>query len=207
MKMFNLIGLLLIAILNINIMQAQNPSWLDTQAYPYKPHYFELDGAQMHYVDEGEGEILLFIHGTPSWSFDFRHQIQNLSKTYRCMAIDHIGFGLSDKPKDYPYSTQQHASNLEKFILEKDLQNITLIVHDFGGPIGMSVAEKYPERFKRFVLFNSWLWSAEKDPAFQKMKKVLRSPLLPFLYLNMNFSPSYLLPNSFGERKLSKSLK
>ena len=117
---------------------------LDKNEYPFTSYYFEINQQRMHYVDEGEGEVFLFVHGTPSWSFDFRKLIIDLSSTNRCIAIDHIGFGLSDKPKQYDYSTKNHANTLEKFILSKNLSNINLVVHDFGGPIGLSVAIKYP---------------------------------------------------------------
>jgi haloalkane dehalogenase len=130
-----------------------------------------------------------------------------MCKTHRCIAIDHIGFGLSDKPKVYDYSTQTHSKTLEKFILEMDLSNITMFVHDFGGPIGIDVAIRHPERFKGFVILNSWLWSSETDPDYIKLKKILKSPLLPFLYKQLNFSPRFILPGSFGEKKLDRKLK
>ena len=180
--------------------------WLDTSEYPFSPNFFEINGQKMHYIDEGKGEILLFVHGTPSWSFDFRKIIKNLSSQYRCLAIDHIGFGLSDKPKNYDYSTQNHSKSLEKFILAQNLSNITLIVHDFGGPIGLDVAMKNPERFKKFVILNSWLWSSDGDLDFIKLKGILKSPLLPLLYRYFNFSPRFLLPRSFGDKKISKHI-
>lgn len=179
------------------------PQWLDTFEYPFTPRYFDKDGHQLHYIDEGQGEIILFVHGTPSWSFDYRHVIKAMSSSYRCIAIDHIGFGLSDKPAVYDYSTQNHSRTLEKFILEKELSSITLVVHDFGGPIGLNVAIRHPERIKRIVIFNSWLWSSKTDPEFIRLSKILRSPLLPILYRYFNFSPKYILPKSFGDNKIS----
>lgn len=183
------------------------PHWLNTTEYPFQPHYFAVNGQHMHYVEEGKGEIILFVHGTPSWSFDFRHCINALCRDHRCIAVDHIGFGLSDKPSGYDYSTQNHSFTLEKFILEKNLHNITLVVHDFGGPIGLKVATDHPERFKRIVVMNSWLWSSETEPDFIRLKKILKSPLLPFLYRYLNFSPRFILPRSFGEKKLPSSLR
>ncbi len=154
----------------------------------------------MHYIDEGSGEILLFVHGTPSWSFDFRNQIKVLSKQYRCLVIDHIGFGLSDKPGHYNYSTINHSQSLEKFVTDKKLRDITLIVHDFGGVIGLNYALKHPENVKRIVILNTWLWSAESEPEFKKMKRILKSPLLPFLYRYLNFSASFIMPSSFHQK-------
>ncbi len=183
------------------------PSWLDTNEYPFKAHYFEANGHRLHYIDEGQGEILLFVHGTPSWSFDFRKVIKNLRPHYRCIAVDHIGFGLSDKPEHYDYATQNHSKTLENFVLQKGLSEVTLIVHDFGGPIGLQVALQHPHLFKRVVVLNSWLWSSQQDPDFIKFSKILKSPLLPFLYRYLNFSPRFILPRSFGDVKLSKSLR
>ena len=180
--------------------------WLDKSAYPFRANYFDINGQKLHYIDEGEGETILFIHGTPSWSFDYRNVIKKLKENYRCVAIDHIGFGLSDKPEHYDYSTQNHCKTLEKFVLEKKLENATLVVHDFGGPIGLNVAIKHPEKIKNLIILNSWLWSSENDPDYIKLKKILKSPLLPFLYRYLNFSPKFILPKSFGNIKISKKV-
>lgn len=180
--------------------------WLNKTAYPFTAQYFSIHGYRMHYIDEGMGETILFVHGTPSWSFDFRNLIKRLQTSYRCIAIDHIGFGLSDKPEYYDYSTQHHSEILEAFILEKQLENITLVVHDFGGPIGMNVAIRHSNLIKRIVILNSWLWSSEHDPDFIRMRRILKSPLLPFLYRYLNFSPRFILPNSFGDHRLPKHL-
>ena len=104
------------------------PAWLDTTEYPFSPHYFNIGGHQLHYIDEGQGETILFVHGTPSWSFDYRKIILALRSTYRCIAVDHIGFGLSDKPETYDYSTQNHSKTLDAFLLEKQLSNVALVV-------------------------------------------------------------------------------
>jgi len=180
--------------------------WLDKSEYPFDSNYFDISGQKLHYIDEGKGETVLFVHGTPSWSFDYRNVIKKLKENYRCVAIDHIGFGLSDKPEQYDYSTQNHSKTLEKFVLEKQLDNITLVVHDFGGAIGLNFAIQHPEKIKRLVVLNSWLWSSKTDPDFIKLSKILKSPLLPFLYRYFNFSPKFILPKSFGDNKISKQL-
>jgi pimeloyl-ACP methyl ester carboxylesterase len=183
-------------------------SWLDKTKYPFTSKFFEVGAHKLHYIDEGQGETLLFVHGTPSWSFDYRNIVKDLSRSYRCIAIDHIGFGLSDKPAHFDYSTQNHSKTLEKFILDKQLSNLTLVVHDFGGPIGLNFAIQHPERVDQLVILNSWLWSSKTAPEFIKLSKVLKSPLLPFLYRYLNFSPRFILPQSFGDRKISnKTLK
>lgn len=180
--------------------------WLDKSAYPFTSNYFDVSGHNLHYIDEGKGETILFVHGTPSWSFDYRKIIIKLNENYRCIAIDHIGFGLSDKPEHYDYSTLNHSKTLEKFVLAKKLDNVTLVVHDFGGPIGLNFAIKYPEKIKRLVILNSWLWSSAHDFDFLQLSKILKSPILPFLYRYFNFSSRFILPNSFGDKKISKQL-
>jgi len=182
------------------------PNWLNKNEYPFDEKYFNVNGQQMHYVDEGEGVPVVFVHGTPSWSFDFRNQIKFLSKNYRCIAPDHIGFGLSSKPPNYHYETIHHADTLGAFIQHLNPGPFHLVVHDFGGPIGLNFAINHPEWIKSVTVLNSWLWNSEKDPDFQRFSKIIKSPLLPFLYKYLNFSPSYLLRNSFGDKKLSRSL-
>lgn len=178
--------------------------WLDKSEYPFTSNYFYINGHNLHYIDEGQGETILFVHGTPTWSFDYRNIIKKLKVDFRCVAIDHIGFGLSDKPEHYDYSTQNHSKTLQKFIIEEQLQNITLVVHDFGGPIGLNLAIQHHEKIKNLVVFNSWLWSSKDDPDFIKLSKILKSPLLPFLYRYLNFSAKFILPKSFGDTKISK---
>jgi pimeloyl-ACP methyl ester carboxylesterase len=180
--------------------------WLDKSEYPFISNYFEINAQRMHYIDEGNGETILFVHGTPSWSFEYRNLIRKLKGGFRCIAIDHIGFGLSDKPEHYDYSTQNHSKTLEKFVLEKQLENLTMVVHDFGGVIGLNFAIQYPEKIKRLIILNSWLWSSKTDPDFIRLSKILKSPFLPFLYRYLNFSPRFILPKSFGDKKISRQL-
>ena len=117
-----------------------------------------INGFKYHYVDEGSGEPIVMIHGNPTWSFYFRNLISSLSKDYRTIAVDHIGCGLSDKPHPnrYAYQLDQRIQDLEYFIDGLDLQdNITLIVHDWGGMIGVGYALKRIKRIKRLVLMNT----------------------------------------------------
>lgn len=180
--------------------------WLNKSEYPFASKYISINGHRLHYIDEGEGDVLLFVHGTPSWSFDFRNVIKQLRGSYRCVAIDHIGFGLSDKPEHYDYSTINHSRTLEQFIRLQNLESITLVLHDFGGPIGLNYAINHAGNVRGLVVLNSWLWSAEGEPDFVRMKKILQSPLLPFLYRYLNFSPRFILPKSYGDSKLSAEM-
>lgn len=181
-----------IAIIMINY-SAQAQVWLDTNLYPFKSHYFSTPSGNIHYVDEGEGEVILFVHGTPAWSFLYRDYIAHFSNNYRCIAIDHLGFGLSDKPTNFNGTPQLHAKNLSNFIESLGLKNITLVVHDFGGPIGLAAAIQNNQRIKNVVLFNTWLWETKNNPEALKVDKILNSWMGKFLYLNLNFSPKVLL--------------
>lgn len=123
--------------------------------WPYKARYSTAPGFAMHYIDEGKGENLLLLHGEPTWGYLFRHQIAALKDTYRVIASDHMGFGKSETPDHRTYFLQDHIDNLEAFVLDLDLRDITLVMHDFGGPAGMGLAIRHPNRIKRIISINS----------------------------------------------------
>ena len=145
------------------------------EEYPFPSHYSDVDGARMHYIDEGAGEIILCVHGNPTWSFAWRNVVKQLSGAYRVIAVDHVGCGFSDKPQDYPYTLRQHISNLERLIKTLDLRRITLVAHDWGGAIGMGAAGELPDRFSRFVLMNTAAFRSTRIPL---RISVCRWPLL-----------------------------
>jgi haloalkane dehalogenase len=185
-------------------IQNEVPEWLDVNEYPFVNHYVEIDGYNIHYIDEGQGEILLMIHGIPDWSFGFRNLVKDLSKNYRCIALDHIGFGLSDKPEDADYSIQAQAARLEKFVSVLGLKNINLLVHDFGGPIGLSYAINHPDNVKRIIISQTWMWSLADDKHFTAPAKMLNSWFGRFLYLNMNFSVNFMMKQSYADKSKLK---
>ena len=186
---------------------AASPAWLDRQLYPFADRYVELDGQRLHYIDEGTGETVLFVHGTPSWSFEWRDQVKALSGRFRCVALDHLGFGLSDKPEHAAYKPEDHARRLAELVRALDLRDVTLVVHDFGGPIGVGAALEEPARYKRMVVMNTWLWSMAEEPAVRKISSFVRSFIGRFLYRVLNFSPRVLLPASFAvKQRLSRTV-
>ncbi|MBS1537854.1 MAG: alpha/beta fold hydrolase [Bacteroidetes bacterium] len=183
------------------------PEWVDKSEYPFNSQYLKLPAGMMHYVDEGQGETVVMVHGTPTWSFLYRKIIKTLSKNYRCLAPDHLGFGLSDKPDYFSYKPEHHARNLEKWIEDLNLKKITLIVHDFGGPIGLHYALNHPENVKKLVIMNSFMWSLENDKHFKQASQLLGSAFGRFLYKRWNFSPKVMLKISFGDKsKLTKHI-
>lgn len=183
------------------------PKWLDTTQYAYMPHSFDHAEGKLSYVDEGKGSPLLFIHGTPSWSLEWRAAIAHNRHEHRCIAVDHLGFGLSDKPRSGAYLPKDHTRRLHDFIRELDLHDITLVVHDFGGPIALPLLLRDPSRFRRVVVVNTWAWPMDDNSKGQRLMRLIRSPLGKFLYLTCNASPRWLLPACFAKRQnLSPSL-
>jgi len=176
------------------------PSWLDREEYPFQSHYFKTAIGNMHYVDEGSGKPIIFIHGNPTWSFEFRNLIKNLSKNYRCIALDHIGFGLSDKPYDWTYLPEDHAKNLDDFIESLDLKNITLVVGDWGGPIGLSYAINHPDKVINIVVTNTWLWSFKFDWYYQLFSKFTGGPIGRLLIRKRNFFVKDIVKAAFGDK-------
>lgn len=143
--------------------------------YPFVSREIRLDGWRYHYVDEGEGEPLLFSHGNPTWSFYWRELIVALRGRYRVIAVDHLGCGQSDKPQKYPYRLAQHIDNLRELVDRLDLQRVTLLGHDWGGAIGLGAAVEEPSRFSRFVMFNTAAFRSRRIPW---RIRVCRAPIL-----------------------------
>ena len=158
--------------------------------YDFQPHYLDLEGQRYHYLDEGQGEPVVMVHGNPSWSFMYRELARSLRKTYRVIVPDHMGCGLSDKPDSsvYPYTLERRADDLEELLDQLGItSNITLVVHDWGGPIGMRFATRHPDRIARLVIFNS---AAFLLPGMKKLHWSLHfcrsSRLAAFLILKFN---------------------
>lgn len=176
--------------------------WLDRTEYPFENKYIKLSSGRLQYIDEGKGHVVLFIHGTPTWSFLYRNYINDLSKNYRCIAIDNLGFGLSDNQYEFDGTPQSHSKNLIEFIEKLDLNNISLVVHDFGGPIGLSAAITLHNRISKIIMFNTWLWETKSNKEVIKIDKIINSLIGKFLYLKMNFSPKVLLKKGFHNKSL-----
>jgi haloalkane dehalogenase len=146
--------------------------------FPYQPHYVEVSGLRVHYLDEGQGEVILCLHGEPSWSFLYRKMIPTLSRNQRVIAPDFIGFGRSDKLTERgDYSFQMHCDTLVGFIKALGLERITLVVQDWGGLIGLPVATWLPGNFARLVIMNTGLPTGEEpmSKAFMRWREFATS--------------------------------
>lgn len=142
------------------------------ELFPFETKYLDIEGLHYHYVDEGQGDPLLMVHGNPTWSFLFRNFIKGLAGPHRCVAVDHMGCGLSDKPQNYRYRLSRHIANLEHLVLTKDLRNITIMVHDWGGAIGLGVAGRHPERFKKIIISNTAAFRSHQMPSILKVARI-----------------------------------
>ena len=132
--------------------------------YPFESHWLDLGDVRYHYLDEGQGEPLLLVHGNPTWSFYWRELIKALRGKYRLIVPDHVGCGLSDKPQHYEYRLAKHIENLQGLIEHLQLDRVTLLAHDWGGVIGLGAAVAKPERFRRFILFNTAAFRSRRVP-------------------------------------------
>ncbi len=155
--------------------QSNSPAW--RSLYPFQSHWLEVGSHRYHYLDEGEGPVLLLVHGNPTWSFYWRELIKSLRGRYRVVVPDHIGCGLSDKPdtSNYGFRLEDRIGDLGQLIEQLDLQQVTLIAHDWGGAIGMGAAAAASERFSRFVLMNTAAFRSKRIPW---RIGVCRTPLL-----------------------------
>ncbi len=130
----------------------------DPRIFPFQSHWWESPNGKVHYIDEGSGPPILFLHGNPTWSFLYRGIIIRLRDRFRCIAPDLPGFGLSDHPPDYRYTPEEHAYTIRGFVTGLDLQGLTIMGHDWGGPIGMRLAADEVSRIKALVMGNTWYW-------------------------------------------------
>jgi len=145
--------------------------------WPFRARYSDAPGFPMHYVDEGAGpETLLLLHGEPTWSYLFRQQIPIWAARHRVIAVDHMGFGKSAAPQDRTYWLQDHIDNLERFVLALDLNDLTLVMHDFGSPAGMGFAIRHPDRVKRIVSVNGPTPAGQPDLLDRLSANVAVSP-------------------------------
>jgi haloalkane dehalogenase len=177
------------------------PGWVDRHEYPFEPRGLTLPAGRISYVDEGEGQPIVMVHGTPTWSFLYRHLVKALRERYRCVAPDNLGFGLSDKPAGASYRPQDQAANLAALIDTLGLKNITLVVHDFGGPIGLSYAIERPENVRRLVLFNTWMWSFAGQARYRWLGRALGSPVGRVLYERFGFALNVMFRSAVTDKR------
>ena len=132
--------------------------------YSFTSHFFHIGDHRLHYVDEGQGPVIVMVHGNPTWSYYYRRAVSLLSKTHRVIVIDHMGCGFSDKPQDYQYTLDNHRNNLFKLLEHLKVIKYSLMVHDWGGAIGVGCAAMAPERIEKLVVLNTAAFRSQRIP-------------------------------------------
>jgi haloalkane dehalogenase len=193
------------SVLQSRSVSTDRPAWLPEDLYPFQSRYVEVGEARLHYIDEGSGPTLLLLHGNPTWSFLYREIIKELRGQFRCVAVDYPGFGLSAAPPRYGFTPAEHADVVEGFVQQLDLTAVTLMVQDWGGPIGFAVATRQPDRFARFVIGNTWAWPAT-DLGTQAFSRLLGSPLGRYLIERRNFFVETILPRGVRRTHLPEAV-
>ena len=172
------------------VIRTPEERFKDLPDFPFQPHYLAIDGLRIHYLDEGEGQVILCLHGEPSWSYLYRKMIPMLSSEHRVLAMDFVGFGRSDKfTERSEYSFQMHHDTIINFIRALELEQITLVVQDWGGLLGLTVASEMPELFARLVIMNTGLPTGDEPmgKGFMRWREFAsNSPDLPVVLVIQN---------------------
>ncbi|WP_329408036.1 alpha/beta fold hydrolase [Nocardia vinacea] len=174
--------------------EMERPAWVDDELFPFESRFVAIDGHTIHYVDEGSGPILLFLHGNPTWSFVYRDVIGALRDEFRCIALDFPGFGLSSARPDYRYLPEEHFEVVTSFVDALALSEVTLVAHDWGGPIGLATVEQRPAAFERLVLTNTWGWPMNGDPKAHIASHVMGGPVGRLLIRQFNLFVEAAIP-------------
>lgn len=179
------------------------PTWVDDDLFPFQSRFVEIDGSTVHYVDEGAGPVLLFLHGNPTWSFLWRDVIRALRADFRCIALDYPGFGLSTPAPGYRFLPEEHADVVTGFVDALELDGVTLVGQDWGGPIGLAAVRRRPEAFTRLVLANTWAWPVNGDLYFEFFSRVGGASPLRFLARRLNLVVNAFVPTGHRKRKVT----
>ena len=134
------------------------PDWFIPSLLPFESHWIDVDGHDVHYLDTGSGPTLLMLHGNPTWSFLYRRMIGGLSDRFRCVTIDYPGFGLSTPVPGYGFTVAEHSAVVTSFVRQLDLSEVTVIVQDWAGPVGLGAAVEDPSRYAGLIIGNTWAW-------------------------------------------------
>ena len=185
-------------------VHSTRPDWVSDDMFPFESHFFETpNGQSMHYIDEGQGNPIIFIHGNPTWSFEFRHLVAGLRGTHRCIAMDHVGFGLSSRSTaKEDYHPRSHAQNLIALMETLDVKDATLFMSDWGGPIGLEFARQHPDRVERLVIANSWAWPVSDDMHFIQFSFLMSSWMGKFMIRHFNIFVDMVLPKAVGDKRV-----
>lgn len=181
-------------------------SWIDPALWPWDARLVDTGEGRVAVTEVGEGPPLLLVHGTPSWSIDWRHVARGLADRRRCVMVDHLGFGRSERPEGAGYAPEDHARRLARVVDTLGLDRFDLAVHDFGGPIALPLA--LAGRVDRLVVINTWMWPLDDDPALGWKARLAGTGFFRCLYRHLNLSLKVIAPSAWGDRsKLTSALQ
>jgi haloalkane dehalogenase len=166
----------------VDVFRTPDERFDNLPSYPYEPHYVEVDGLRLHHLDEGSGDTVVCFHGEPSWSYLYRHMLDRLVENgHRVVCPDLVGFGRSDKPTDQAwYTYDRHVATVSRHLEQLDLEDVTVVVQDWGGPIGLRWVVQNADRVARLVLLNTGLFSGRVSKGFMAWRDFAeRTPDLP----------------------------
>ena len=166
--------------------------------FPVEHRFADLDGARIHYVDEGSGEPVLLLHGNPTWSFLYRKIIAGLRDDFRCVALDYPGYGMSDAAPGYGFTPAEHSAVVERFVDKLGLTGLTLMVQDWGGPIGLGLAGRRPELVRRLIIGNTFAWPLT-DLRVRAFSGALGGPPGRLLTRWFNLAPRVFFARGFAQ--------
>lgn len=180
---------------------------IDRELYPFESRFLETEiGAKVHYVDEGRGPVVLMLHGNPTWSFLYRKMIARMSTRFRCVALDFPGFGLSTAPEGYDFLPASHSEVLVEFVEKLDLNDFVVIMQDWGGPIGLSVAERFPDRVRGLVIGNTWGWPLKGDRRIEMFSWLMGGPIGRAMARSFNGVWRFFMKDGFVSRPSDRDL-
>jgi haloalkane dehalogenase len=175
-------------------MSAISPPWLDRKLWPYPVRFTDTGDGPQAWYKAGSGPAVVLVHGTPTWSLEWRHVIADLAADHRVIAVDHLGFGQSAKPKGAGYMPEDHARRFDA-LMQRALPDgsATLVLHDFGGPFALPWVLANWHRVSRLVLVNSFGWTLADDPAASSAVTFVNGAIGRFLYLSLHAEVRWLL--------------
>lgn len=177
----------------------------DRELFPFESRWFPTPWGRMHYIDEGSGTPILFCHGNPTWSFLYRGVVSRLRDRFRCVAVDYLGFGLSDRPDAYGYTIEEHARVTGDLVDHLGLDGFVPFGQDWGGPISLAVATERADRVSGVVLGNTWFWPA--GPYFRLFSKVMGSRRMQRKILEDNYFVERIMPISMARKLTPKEME
>ncbi len=180
---------------------------VDKELFPFESHFLKTNnGSEVHYVDEGQGPVILMMHGNPAWSFLYRKMITKLKGHFRCIAPDYPGFGLSIAPEGFDFLAGSHSEVMIEVVEKLELKDFIIVMQDWGGPIGLSIAEKFPERVRGMVIGNTWAWPLKEKARFRVFSWLMGGPIGRWMAHSFNGVWRFFMKKGFVDPRSDREM-